>query len=90
MSFALIGREEGLWEMIYICEGFREDFTKDLACEGRFEDQVRVCQERKSLGRIQQRMTGCAEKWQQGKAQWAMGTGRRLAWPGGRRVGICG
>ena len=76
--------------MIYICEAFGEGFTKDLAFEGRFEDQVRVFQELKPLGRIQQRTTGCAEKWQQGKPQWTMGTGRRLAWPGGRRVGICG
>lgn len=44
-------------------KGFREDFTKDLALEGRLVDQVRVCQEVKPLRRVQQRMTECT-KWQ--------------------------
>lgn len=55
--------------------GFREDFTKDLAFEGRFEDQVGVCQELKPLGRAQKRTTGCAVKWQQEKhgGPWELG-----------------
>lgn len=36
-------------------KGFREDFSKDLAFEGRFEDQFRVCQELKPLERVQER-----------------------------------
>lgn len=43
-------------------KGSREDFTKDLAFEGRLEDQVRVCQEVEPLGRVQQRMTDCTKK----------------------------
>lgn len=57
-----------------------------MAFEGRFEDQVGVCQELKPLGRAQKRMTGCAVKWQQGKARWAVGTGRMLGWPGGGKL----
>lgn len=40
--------------------------------------------------RAQKRTTGCAVKWRQGKAWWAVGAGRMLGWPGGRKVGICG
>lgn len=42
-------------------KGSRKDFIKDLASNRRFEDQVRVCQEFMTLGRIQQRVIKCTK-----------------------------
>lgn len=56
-------------DYLNLFKGSRKDFIKDLASDGRLEDQVRVCQEFIPLGRVQQRVIKCT-KWQRGKAWW--------------------